>query len=135
MLFLAQRGARGSGECGARVERQWCVLGSFCSGGVGLLLSEVRYKFMFSRYRDDCYFFNACFLTFNLTFAATPAVLPADQPVMATLVMVVLVLFNLTLQMRLWPWKVTTFALLFLFRFRVREHPLRAASFIGHGVV
>jgi hypothetical protein len=66
----------------------------------------VRYKFMFSRYRDDCYFFNACFLTFNLTFAATPAILPADQPVSATLTMVVLVLFNLTLQMRLWPWKV-----------------------------
>jgi hypothetical protein len=66
----------------------------------------VRFKFMFSRYRDDCYFFNACFLTFNLLFAATPAVLPADSPVAATLVMIILVLINLTLQLRLWPWKV-----------------------------
>ena len=69
---------------------------------------------MFSRYRDDCYFFNACFLTFNLTFAATPAILPADSPVSATLTMVVLVLVNLTLQMRLWPWKATPLARLML---------------------
>ena len=41
----------------------------------------VRYKFMFSRYRDDCYYFNAVFLSFNLLFAATPAIVPADQPV------------------------------------------------------
>jgi len=66
----------------------------------------VRYKFMFSRYRDDCYYFNACFLTFNLLFAATPAIMPADEPVVASMAMLILCLVNLVLQIRLWPWKI-----------------------------
>lgn len=87
------------------------AVGSFYIIRIAPARSEVdasflrAYKFIFSRYRTDRYYFNGFFLARNLLIAVMPVLNPDDAQVgaMATLIVS---LFFLVVQVRVWPWRL-----------------------------
>ncbi|CAE8598630.1 unnamed protein product [Polarella glacialis] len=73
------------------------------SSGEGLLVLR-RYRFLFNRYKSECYYYGAMMLVRNLFVALLPVVL-VSLPAIQVIVLVMTLLVSTVLQSRLWPWR------------------------------
>eukprot|EP00931_Biecheleriopsis_adriatica_P056953 TRINITY_DN33782_c0_g1_i1.p1 TRINITY_DN33782_c0_g1~~TRINITY_DN33782_c0_g1_i1.p1 ORF type:complete len:1737 (-),score=245.39 TRINITY_DN33782_c0_g1_i1:121-5331(-) len=83
----------------------WTVLQypSRVASGTGLMLN-IRYRFLFGRFRAECYYFGLFYLCRNTLIALIPVAF-ANAPVGQVISMGAVLLIALAIQAYLWPWR------------------------------
>lgn len=64
------------------------------------------YRFIFSKYRNECYSFHMYFLLRQFLIALMPAVTPTETPEVGAVGLLCVVCFFLAIQTYKWPWRV-----------------------------